>query len=248
MQTVLLHQRQSELIKSCLPQRNQQTALFYTSLLTVLLFHLSLSLSGLICEGLKGTLSPGSPASFHAWFTLICLIGQQDLETAHLWLGWRVKKKKPLWYFSGTLSQVFDFFPLSLSLCHEFLERETGKGRERMRKISVWCSRLFESASSQAVREEKDCGSVAWLCDVVLRRLRLTEAKCPTWTDRHTKHTLYSVYLRKWRIKHNGSYLWNTDFCVHFLVCKLSRWTEWDNIPNNGFTNDLLLTICIMNE
>lgn len=41
-------------------------------------------LSILICKRLKGALSRGSSASFHAWFTLICLIGHKDLETAHL--------------------------------------------------------------------------------------------------------------------------------------------------------------------
>lgn len=41
-------------------------------------------LSILICKRLKGVLSRGSSASFHAWFTLICLIGHKDLETAHL--------------------------------------------------------------------------------------------------------------------------------------------------------------------
>lgn len=46
-----------------------------------------LSLSVLICKRLKGALSPGSSASFHAWFTLICLIGHKDLEMAHLSVG-----------------------------------------------------------------------------------------------------------------------------------------------------------------
>lgn len=41
-------------------------------------------LSILICKRLKGALSHGSSASFHAWFTLICLIGHTDLETDHL--------------------------------------------------------------------------------------------------------------------------------------------------------------------
>lgn len=72
---------------------------------------LSLSLSVLICKRLKGALSPGSSASFHAWFTLICLIGHKDLEMAHL------SVENVLIFLRHCYVEVFDFsLPLSLSL------------------------------------------------------------------------------------------------------------------------------------
>lgn len=71
--------------------------------------HLSLSLSVLICKRLKGALSPGSSASFHAWFTLICLIGHKDLEMAHL------SVENVLIFLWHCYVEVFDF---SLPLSH----------------------------------------------------------------------------------------------------------------------------------
>ena len=72
---------------------------------------LSLSLSVLICKRLKGALSPGSSASFHAWFTLICLIGHKDLEMAHL------SVENVLIFLWHCYVEVFDFsLPLSPSV------------------------------------------------------------------------------------------------------------------------------------
>jgi len=69
----------------------------------------------LIWKGLKGVLSPGSPASFHAWFTLICLIGHEDLEMAHLSL------ENVLIFLWHCYVAVFDSgFSLSIFLCFYF--------------------------------------------------------------------------------------------------------------------------------
>ncbi len=69
----------------------------------------------LIWKGLKGVLSPGSPASFHAWFTLICLIGHEDLEMAHLSL------ENVLIFLRHCYVAVFDSgFSLSIFLCFYF--------------------------------------------------------------------------------------------------------------------------------
>lgn len=72
----------------------------------------SLSLSVLICKRLKGALSPGSSASFHAWFTLICLIGHKDLEMAHL------SVENVLIFLRHCYVEVFDFSLPPLSLSH----------------------------------------------------------------------------------------------------------------------------------
>ena len=68
-------------------------------------------LSVLICKRLKGALSRGSSASFHAWFTLICLIGHKDLETAHL----SAEKRSVFFFFFSPFPwhccvRVWDFF------------------------------------------------------------------------------------------------------------------------------------------
>lgn len=89
---------------------------------------LPLSLSVLICKRLKGALSPGSSASFHAWFTLICLIGHKDLEMAHL------SVENVLIFLWHCYVEVFDFslpllgslslplhLPLSFFLHHLFI-------------------------------------------------------------------------------------------------------------------------------
>jgi len=97
-------------------------------------------LSILICKRLKGALSRGSSASFHAWFTLICLIGHKDLETAHL-----------------SAENVQIFFSLAL-LCWGFW------------LFFMWKKSCSSAASCLSVfrfklPQQKRVCEVVWLCD-----------------------------------------------------------------------------------
>lgn len=93
---------------------------------------LSLSLSVLICKRLKGALSPGSSASFHAWFTLICLIGHKDLEMAHLSL------ENVLIFLWHCYVEVFDFsLPLTLLPPPPFLHLHLSPTRPRPRSVPL---------------------------------------------------------------------------------------------------------------
>lgn len=102
-------------------------------------------LSILICKRLKGVLSRGSSASFHAWFTLICLIGHKDLETAHL---------------SAENVQVF-FFHLALLSWGFFW----------LKKKNIWNKSCSSAASCLSVfrfklPQQKRVCEVVWLWDV----------------------------------------------------------------------------------
>lgn len=100
-------------------------------------------LSILICKRLKGVLSRGSSASFHAWFTLICLIGHKDLETAHL-----------------SAENVPIFFPLGIVVLGIFLTFK--KMWEKSCSSAASCLSVFRFKLPQ----QKRVCEVVWLCDV----------------------------------------------------------------------------------
>lgn len=116
---------------------------------------LSLSLSVLICKRLKGALSPGSSASFHAWFTLICLIGHKDLEMAHLSVEnvliflWHCYVEVfdfslPLSHSSFSFLHLHLFLPLPLPLSHPLSFFTHHLFFSFAAGILLWCNSLFE--------------------------------------------------------------------------------------------------------
>lgn len=144
-------------------------------------------LSILICKRLKGALSRGSSASFHAWFTLICLIGHKDLETAHL-----------------SAENVQIFFPLALlwwDLGLSFFFSSSSK------KIffSVWEKSCSSAASCLSVfrfklSQQKIVCEVVWLCDGahlhwnhIMRCIRIPEGSGAV--ERWAHKMLWKAYI-----------------------------------------------------
>lgn len=146
-------------------------------------------LSILICKRLKGALSRGSSASFHAWFTLICLIGHKDLETAHL---------------SAEKRSVFFFFPFPWHCCVRvwdfffFFEK-------KIFFFLMWKKSCSSAASCLSVfrfklPQQKRVCEVVWLCDGphlhwnhIMRYIRIPEGSGAV--ERWAHKILWKAYI-----------------------------------------------------
>lgn len=139
-------------------------------------------LSILICKRLKGALSRGSSASFHAWFTLICLIGHKDLETAHL-----SAENVQIFFFPGIVVLGFGIF---------FFLKNFFQMWKKSCSSAASCLSVFRFKLPQ----QKRVCEVVWLCDGphlhwnhIMRYIRIPEGSGAV--ERWAHKILWKAYI-----------------------------------------------------